>query len=197
MVDNVNKRPRGRPRQFELDAAVQVGQHLFHEHGYDNVSVAALTEAIGISAPSFYTAFSSKKAFFTDALQRYSATVLPLDDFLAAGKSPRVALGDLLTAAARAYSAHPQRRGCLILEHTKAGATEWGIAAMQIAVENRHRVQAFLEASNIASPGRVVDYVAVTMLGLSAGAREGWEEGRLVDVAQAAAVGLDQFMRPD
>lgn len=195
MTDKENKRARGRPRGFALDDAVETGQHLFHEHGYENVSVAALTEAIGITPPSFYTAFGSKGAFFRDALQRYSTTVVPLDRFLIPGQSPRTALGGMLAAAARAYSAHPQRRGCLILEHAKAGATEWGIAATQIAGENRSRVQAFLEASDIPAPARVADYVATTMLGLSSAAREGWEEARLIAVAETASGGLDQLVQ--
>jgi TetR/AcrR family transcriptional repressor for divergent bdcA len=195
VTDKENKRARGRPRGFALDDAVEAGQHLFHEHGYENVSVAALTEAIGITPPSFYTAFGSKGAFFRDALQRYSTTVVPLDRFLIPGQSPRTALGDMLAAAARAYSAHPQRRGCLILEHGKAGATEWGIAATQIAGENRSRVQAFLEASDIPAPARVADYVATTMLGLSSAAREGWEEARLIAVAETASGGLDQLVQ--
>ncbi|MCI3945733.1 TetR/AcrR family transcriptional regulator [Pseudomonas syringae] len=194
MTTNVNRRARGRPREFVLEDAIQVGQHLFHEHGYENVSVASLTEAIGITAPSFYTAFGSKGAFFNDALKHYSATVVPLDCFLIPGKSPQTALLDMLRAAAHAYAAHPQRRGCFILEHAKAGTTEWGSAAKQIADENRARVMTFLEASGIPVPDEVVDYVAVTMLGLSAAAREGWEERRLIAVVDIAAVNLEQLM---
>ena len=195
VTDKENKRARGRPRGFALDDAIEAGQHLFHEHGYENVSVAALTEAIGITPPSFYTAFGSKGAFFRDALQRYSTTVVPLHRFLILGQSPRTALSDMLTAAARAYSAHPQRRGCLILEHAKAGATEWGMAATHIAGENRSRVQAFLEASDIPAPARVADYVATTMLGLSSAAREGWGEARLIAVAELAVGGLKQLVQ--
>ena len=194
MTINVNKRARGRPRAFALEDAIQTGQHLFHEQGYENVSVAALTEAMGITAPSFYTAFGSKGAFFKDALQRYSATVVPLDRFLVPEKSPRTALGEMLAAAAHAYAAHPRRRGCLILEHAKAPTTEWGIAAAQTAEHNRGKVRAFLEAAGIAEPARVADFVAVTMLGLSAAAREGWEERRLIAVADTATAVLDQMM---
>jgi TetR/AcrR family transcriptional repressor for divergent bdcA len=194
VVDKGNKRPRGRPRGFALDAAIQAGQHLFHEHGYENVSVATLTEAIGITPPSFYAAFGSKGAFFEDTLRLYSATVVPLDRFLVPGRSPRTALADMLTATARAYAAHPQRRGCLILEHARTGATEWGIAATRIAGTNRDRLRAFLEASDVPAPGRATDYVAATMLGLSAAAREGWDETRLSAVAEAAAAGLDQLL---
>lgn len=194
MAINVNKRARGRPRQFILEDAIQVGQHLFHEHGYENVSVASLTEAIGITAPSFYTAFGSKGAFFNDALRHYSATVVPLDTFLIPEKSPQAALRDMLKAAAHAYVAHPNRRGCFILEHAKAGATESGMAAKRIAEENRAKVLAFLEASGVSAAGHVLDYICVTMLGMSAVAREGWEEDRLLAIVEAAAVGLGQLM---
>ncbi|MGF7156637.1 TetR/AcrR family transcriptional regulator [Novosphingobium gossypii] len=190
MSINENKRLRGRPRGFALEAAIEAGQHLFHEHGYENVSVAALTEAIGITPPSFYAAFGSKAAFFRDTLRLYSATVVPLDRFLMPGASPMAALADMLRAAAHAYAAHPQRRGCLILEHARAGATDWGIAAVQIAGENRCKVQAFLEAADIENPAHIADYVATTMLGLSAAAREGWEERRLLAAADTAAGAL-------
>ncbi|WP_267389710.1 TetR/AcrR family transcriptional regulator [Sphingomonas sp. GC_Shp_3] len=187
---NANKRQRGRPRGFELEAAIEAGQHLFHEHGYENVSVAALTEAIGISPPSFYAAFGSKAAFFKESLRLYSATVVPLDRFLTPGAAPMAALGDMLRAAAHAYITSPQRRGCLILEHAKTGTTDWGIAAKQIAAENRSRVAEFLNDAGIKASGRVADYVATTMLGLSAAAREGWDEPRLLAVADTAAQAL-------
>lgn len=170
---------------------------MFHEHGYENVSVAVLTEAIGITPPSFYAAFGSKGAFFEDTLRLYSATVLPLDHFLIPGQSPRTALGDMLRATARAYAAHPQRRGCLILEHARTQATEWGIAATRIAGANRDRLRAFLETSNIPAPAHAADYVAVTMLGLSAAAWEGWDEARLLVVVEGAAAGLDQLFISD
>lgn len=187
-----NKRLRGRPRGFALDAAVEAGQHLFHQHGYENVSVAALTEAIGITPPSFYAAFGSKTAFFKDALHRYSATVVPLDRFLVPGNAPLTALADMLRAAAHAYAVHSQRRGCLILEHAKTVTSDWGSAAAQIAENNRKKVQAFLTASGIEEPERTADYVAMTMLGLSAAAREGWDEARLVAVAEMAVTVLSE-----
>lgn len=194
MTIKENKRARGRPRQFILEDAVQVGQQLFHEHGYENVSVASLTEAIGITAPSFYTAFGSKGAFFNDALRHYSATVVPLDTFLVPDKPLLTVLKDMLRAAAHAYAAHPNRRGCFILEHAKAGATESGVAAKRIADENRAKVMAFLEASGISAASHVVDYVSATMLGLSAAAKEGWDEQRLLAVVETAAIGLGHLV---
>ncbi|MFR0673344.1 TetR/AcrR family transcriptional regulator [Enterobacterales bacterium AW_CKDN230030176-1A_HGKHYDSX7] len=195
MTTNVNKKGRGRPREFALEEAIQIGQHLFHAHGYEHVSVASLTEAIGITAPSFYAAFGSKGSFFSDTLKHYSATVVPLDRFLIPGASPYTALLEMLKAAAHAYTAHPQRRGCFILEHAKVCTTDWGSAARHMADANREKVRAFLEASHVSAPGAIVDYLAVTMLGLSAAAKEGWEQARLMAVVETAAVDLERLTR--
>src|SRR5690606_32179930 len=76
-------RPRGRPRQFDPDDAVATAQRLFHERGYDAVSVADLTAALGIRPPSFYAAFGSKAGLYERVLERYNATgAIPLAELL-------------------------------------------------------------------------------------------------------------------
>ena len=55
---------RGRPRGFDPETALAVGQRMFHAHGYEGVGLAALTDALGIKPPSFYMAFGSKAGFF-------------------------------------------------------------------------------------------------------------------------------------
>ena len=60
MVTTNRSRTRGRPRKFDPEAAVATAQQLFHERGYDAVSVADVTDALGINPPSFYAAFGSK-----------------------------------------------------------------------------------------------------------------------------------------
>ncbi|WJH39629.1 TetR/AcrR family transcriptional regulator [Aliirhizobium terrae] len=62
---------RGRPRAFDRDEALAKAQALFHAKGYDALSVADLTEAIGINPPSFYSAFGSKVQLYDEALGRY------------------------------------------------------------------------------------------------------------------------------
>ena len=70
-----NSRPRGRPRRFDPDQAVTTAQHLFHARGYDAVSVADVTEALGINPPSgarhqhpsFYAAFGNKAGLYTNS----------------------------------------------------------------------------------------------------------------------------------
>ena len=60
----------GRPRTFDRDAAITQAMHLFWEHGYDATSLSQLKASIGggITAPSFYAAFGSKQALFTEVM---------------------------------------------------------------------------------------------------------------------------------
>jgi AcrR family transcriptional regulator len=67
-------RARGRPRAFDRDAALARATHLFWRKGYEATSIADLTEALGIGAPSLYAAFGSKEALYLEALRHYGET---------------------------------------------------------------------------------------------------------------------------
>jgi AcrR family transcriptional regulator len=61
----------GRPREFEIDDAIDKATALFWRNGYEGTSLSDLTKTIGISPPSFYFAFGSKEALFRRAIERY------------------------------------------------------------------------------------------------------------------------------
>jgi len=65
---------RGRPRGFDRDAALRRAMELFWRRGFEGVSMADLTAAMGIAAPSLYAAFGSKEALFREAIALYRAT---------------------------------------------------------------------------------------------------------------------------
>ena len=186
---------RGRPREFDLEAALDVGQRLFHMHGYEAVGIAALTEALQIHPPSFYKAFGNKAAYFERILTRYSQSVLRLDQILGPEKTAQVALSDLLEQAARTYGKDPDLRGCLVLEATRgSNADESVVLARRAAKMRRIRIHDFVAQQNPRAAGAVTDYVASVMSGLSASAREGMSVPRLVKVARAAAASLGELL---
>ncbi len=70
--------PRGRPRAFDRDAALDAATEMFWRRGFSATSMADLCEAMGISAPSLYAAFGSKEDLYEAALKHYSETSSPL-----------------------------------------------------------------------------------------------------------------------
>lgn len=186
---------RGRPRAFDPEKALEIGQRLFHEAGYDAVGLSALTDALGIKPPSFYMAFGSKAAFFGQVLERYARSELALAEILRPGRPPAEALGELLGRAAQTYSRDPQRTGCLVLEAARGNTdSESAMLAREIAARRRAQVRAFVAATHPDVTDAVTDFVSTVMSGLSGSAREGMPEARLVVVANAAGEALKSML---
>lgn len=198
MVTNLKTetRPgRGRPRAFDPEAALAVGQRLFHAAGYEGVGLSALTDALGIKPPSFYTAFGSKAEFFERVLERYARTEIALADVLRPGRPPVEALADLLERAARTYAHDPERPGCLVLEAARGnGESESAMMARRTAEGRRAQVRSFVAATHPDRADAVTDFVSTVMSGLSASAREGMDAARLVTVSHAATASLTALL---
>lgn len=65
-------KPRGRPLSFDRDKALEQAMHVFWQRGYEAASISELTAAMGITAPSLYTAFGDKERLFLEAIERYA-----------------------------------------------------------------------------------------------------------------------------
>ncbi|REK86544.1 TetR/AcrR family transcriptional regulator [Streptomyces inhibens] len=63
--------PGGRPRAFDVDAALDRALDVFWRHGYEGASPADLTGEMGINKPSMYAAFGNKEDLFAKVLGRY------------------------------------------------------------------------------------------------------------------------------
>jgi AcrR family transcriptional regulator len=63
----------GRPREFDVDQALERALELFWHRGYDGTSMSDLTEALGITRASLYAAFGSKERLFQRVMDRYEA----------------------------------------------------------------------------------------------------------------------------
>ncbi len=116
MVANVDgKRPPGRPRAFDPDAALDRAVELFWADGFEGVDVARIAHAAGVTKPSLYRLFGDKSALFLQALQRYGQTIgsAPLAAFEA---QPTLAdaVRALLEASVRAATTEGRPRGCLM-----------------------------------------------------------------------------------
>jgi TetR/AcrR family transcriptional repressor of nem operon len=69
----LNARSRGRPREFDVDDALDRAIKVFSERGYHGTSIADLTEAMQLAQGSVYKAFKDKRNVFLAAFTRYRA----------------------------------------------------------------------------------------------------------------------------
>lgn len=192
MTTNI-KSQRGRPRQFNPDEAVATAQRLFHEKGYDAVSVADLTKALGINPPSFYAAFGSKAGLYARILDRYAVTgAIPLRQILGTARPLAEALAEVLEEAARCYAADASATGCLVLEGTRCNDPEAREAAHGFHLAAQAFIRNTIAEQHPQEADRVADFVCTTMAGLSASARHGQGLERLLATARMAGKALAQ-----
>lgn len=62
-----------RPREFDIDVALEKAMQLFWTKGYEATSMTDLTEAMDLNKGSLYAAFGSKHDLFLAAIKRYLA----------------------------------------------------------------------------------------------------------------------------
>jgi AcrR family transcriptional regulator len=72
-MKNMAKRASaGRPREFDIDKALDGALRVFWLKGYDGASLSDLTKAMRINRPSMYAAFGNKEQLYRKTLERYS-----------------------------------------------------------------------------------------------------------------------------
>ena len=69
---SIQRAARGRPREFDLDVALEAALRTFVKRGYAGASIADLTEVMRISRPSLYHCFGSKEGLFKRALELHA-----------------------------------------------------------------------------------------------------------------------------
>lgn len=109
-----------RPREFDIDEALEKAMNIFWEHGYLGASVDILLAGMGLSRGSLYKAFKSKKQLFLRVLALYREKhVVPAAAFLTGedgaendhGGEDRI---EALFASLITSASGGDRRGCLL-----------------------------------------------------------------------------------
>ncbi len=70
-TSSTSTRQRGRPREFDVDLAIDKAICVFSERGYHATSVGDLTQAMELTQGSLYKAFKDKKDIYIAAVERY------------------------------------------------------------------------------------------------------------------------------
>jgi len=116
------RRKTGRPLSFDRDAALNQAMLTFWRHGYETTSIADLTTAMGVTAPSIYTAFGDKRRLFLEAAQRYAGDPEALAEAVSSAPTAYDAARAMLISAAITYTGDGTPPGCLLASATASGS---------------------------------------------------------------------------
>jgi TetR/AcrR family transcriptional regulator, transcriptional repressor for nem operon len=138
--------PRGRPRSFDTEAAVERAMGVFWSRGYHATALPDLLRATKLSRGSLYAAFGGKHALFLRALDRYIADALArIEVELGPRRAPVDGLRTFLAGYVDRTSGANGRRGCLLVA-----------TAMELAGHDPHveaRIGGFFKAMEARAAG--------------------------------------------
>src|SRR6185437_4505799 len=198
---------RGRPRNFDKDAALERAMELFWIKGYEGASMTDLTSAMGIASPSLYAAFGSKEELFRRAVQHYGATEgLEIWAGVTQAKTAYEAVERYLMETARVFTRRNKPPGCLIVlsalhpgEHSDTVRRELIRLRAQKVEGVKQRLQQGVAAGEIAPSadlGAIARYYVTVQQGMSIQARDGASRRELEAVAQAALASWPSLTEP-
>ena len=188
--------PRGRPREFDVEKALDRALKVFWRKGYEGASLADLTRAMGINRPSLYAAFHSKEALFRKALDRYAEGPAAYVHEALQEPTARAVAERLLGGAIDLLTDRRNPRGCLLVQ----GALACGEAAESVRRELcsrrasgeaalRQRFERALADGDLpadADPADLARYVVTVLRGMAVQAAGGANREELRRVVEMA-----------
>jgi AcrR family transcriptional regulator len=178
-----------------LGCALETALNLFWRHGYEGVSIASLTQRMGIAAPSLYHAFGSKEGLYREVICRYQGMGLR-EAQIAECASGYQAVRMVLEFGIAAVTRSKRPAGCMVSSGLLMASPEHaGLAkhlhkerarqrvALQKRIEKDIRAGVLGPAVNAASLARF--YITV-LQGISVQAIDGATRAELTDVIETS-----------
>jgi AcrR family transcriptional regulator len=188
--------PRGRPREFDTEKALDAALLLFWRQGYEGTSLAALTDAMGINVPSLYAAFGNKEALFKRVVDRYiqkPASYLPnaLKETTARRAAERLLKGAIEMVM---HPDHPD--GCLLVHGALASGPEADSIRKELSLRRagaesavRRRLERAIVEGDLArdaNAAKLARYLITIVWGMSVQAAGGATRAQLKEIAAQA-----------
>jgi len=186
-------KPRGRPRSFDREQALERAMRVFWKQGYEATSISDLTRAMRINPPSLYAAFGDKERLFLEAVGRYQQTRRGPAELLERAPTAKAAIKALLLEAA---SALPDCGGCMLVTSAASGADD--SAHVQSELAGRRQDQKALLKARIdrgirerdlprgTDSAALAEFYTTVLHGMSIRARDGATRKSLLASATAA-----------
>lgn len=187
----------GRPLSFDREKALKAALLQFWQTGYETTSVADLTLAMGITAPSLYTAFGDKESLFLECLESYvNPGPKTAPELIAEASSARQAAQQLLELSARWFTQQGAPAGCLVASAASSGSVvsqRVRVALKNVRDTNRKALQKRTERDireghlpRTANPQALAFMTMAIVQGMSTLARDGASQKALLDLARTA-----------
>ena len=188
-------RVTGRPREFDMDKALERAMDLFWRQGYEGTSMADLTRELGITRPSLYAAFESKEALFLKALDLYEARAGYREAALSAPTASAYARA-LLEGAADLHGDKKNPPGCLGVQGALACAPQSDKIRIELIRRRKigeriirdrlKRAKAEGDLPPEADPDDLARYLSIVIYGITVQAAGGATRKELRNVAELA-----------
>jgi AcrR family transcriptional regulator len=190
-----SRRP-GRPLGFGREDALRQAMLLFWRHGYEATSVNDLTNAMGITPPSLYTAFGDKKQLFLEAVQLYTSGAITSESIIREASSAREAGVGLLQASAVGFTGESTPAGCLLASSAiscsaAAEDVRMALSNIRLIIEKQLRRKIGEDRSMLKLRPKVdadalAGHIMAVIQGMSTLARDGATREKLFSVASVA-----------
>lgn len=185
----------GRPRSFDTEKALDRAMHVFWRKGYEGTSLADLTRAMRINAPSLYAAFGNKDTLFGKVIGRYVAgpgAFIPkaLDAPTAREVADQLFKGVIALQVAKG---HPG--GCLLVRGALAGERAsrarkevmGHLATAEGAIRKRlQRAKAERDLPRHANPADLARFIMAVFDGIAVAGATGASRKQLQTIADVA-----------
>jgi AcrR family transcriptional regulator len=188
--------PKGRPRSFDAERALDRALKVFLEKGYEGASLTDLTKAMGINRPSLYAAFGDKRSLFQKSLERYSeGPAQYLREALQQETSRKVA--EALLRGAAAFQTRPGNPpGCLGVNGALACGEDaqqvrdelisWRSQGEDLIVQRLRQAKRSGDLPSSANPADLARFLTSVIYGMSVRAASGASRAELMRIAKTA-----------
>ena len=190
------KKPRGRPRLFDTEKALDQALNVFWRKGYEGTTLPDLTDAMGINRPSLYAAFGNKQSLFKKVLQRYNTGPAFYVHVALSQPTARAVAEKVLKGAVENLTNPSHPRGCLAVHAALACGDDADCMRQELIKQRESLVTALRQRFARAikegdlprnsDPADLARYLATVLHGLSVQASGGASRKDLHRVASLA-----------
>ena len=193
-MSDASARPRGRPRLFDEETALDDVTALFWRKGYSQTSVADLVEVSGVHKPSLYRIFGSKEELFARILRRYLTVRMDMFAALVEYAGPGVdGIHTFLSLVRDDVVSGTSKHGCLLVaSSTELGGTTPGFedfgSVSRAALRDRMRVLVGEAGGSRELVEQRAELFVTWFMGLDVAVRGGGDEeevDRIIDAMHA------------